>query len=347
MNVTVISYNMSVFSAMGYYGDMVKSSSGNPAKNDAPGFYPSEARFLRRAKTPLDFFNNSLNHLVENVKEKMPAMIGIQEFHHPTLDIIMTAMNEVNTSYTAVPFRKNITNSAKVLTIFDSSILGDLEGEYHEDIGLTPGLNLPPGDKGRPISILFTSKGYTLINFHGINRPRLSPEPVDVAPILKEALQIHLSATPFADKINPAKIIITCDSNDRAHKINIDDPLILNGMSFHDGHSEDDIVKSCCYNYDSCGIDEAPANAKNPQTMGDRGAESRYAYAGDYVLANSFVTPVMAVDSPQDADGASIASDHKLVYAVIKLPFTGGKRKNKQKTQKSRKQRKSRRTYKK
>lgn len=345
MEVAVISYNMSVFSAMGYHGDTVKSSGGNPAKDDAPGFYPSEARFLRRAKEPMEFFNNSLNHLVENVKKLKPAMIGIQEFHPPTLDTIMNALKKVVPSYVAVPFKKDITNAAKVLTIFNPGVFGYLTAEYHEDIGLTPDLNLPAGDKGRPISILFTKKGYTLINFHGINRPRLTPEPVDVAPILKKALQIHLNATPFPASIIPRKIIITCDSNDRAHKINMDDPLILNEIPFHDGHSAGDLVKTCCYNYDSCGIDETPENLKVPQTMGAKGAELKYAYTGDYVLANSFVTPVIAVDSPQDADGASIASDHKLVYAVIKLSVTGGKRRKTQKKQ--RKQRKSRRVYKK
>jgi len=355
MEVAVISYNMSVFSAMGYYGDEVKMLKGKRVKNSETvvensgkidtGFYPSEARFLRRASMPKEFFNNALNHLTNNVQQLNPVMIGIQEFHPPTLDEIMNKLTPINASYMAVPFGKEIANKAKILTIYDSKILGTVSSEYHEDLGETPdiGFQLTGGDKGRPISILFTERGYTLINFHGINRPRLTTK-VDVADFLKPALQYHLEQTPFFKEINIDKVIITCDSNDRAHKINMSSQLLLNGVPFHDGHEEGAGAKSCCYNYDSCNTDVVPTNSKNPQSMGAEGAESKYHYTGDYVLARDFAIPVTAVESEhKDEYGASLDSDHMLVYAVIKLPAEGGKRKNRKSKRNSKNKRKSRR----
>jgi len=349
----VISYNMSVFSAMGFHGDHVKSSGGVPNLNSAKGFYPSEARFLRRSGE-YEFFTNSLIHLGDTVRDlerkgTPVVMIGIQEFHPPTQFQFPPILGN---NYEYVPFTKAITNDAKVLTIFDKS-LGTIEDVYQEDLGLTVRadgtsiFNPPtsmPNDGGRPIMIIKTSGGYTLINFHGPNRPRLpADKAVDVAVLLKEALQIHAELAGILSR-DKDKFIITCDSNDRRHQINLDNPVVIGGYSFSDGHKEEDIPISCCYNHDSTGLDtvEEPSPFAS---MGSKGQESRYIYSGDYVLASNFIEAVTAVPSPLDSEGASIASDHKLVYAIIPIPsakpmnLNGGKRKSQKKRKVKRKTR--------
>jgi hypothetical protein len=347
----VISYNTSVFSAMGFHGDRVKSSGGVPSLNSEKGFYPSEARFLRRSglttSGPSTFFENALIQLAENVraletKGTPVIMIGIQEFHPPTLQHFKTILQK---DYEYVPFTKQITNDAKVLTIFDKS-LGGIEQVYEADLGLTVRANgtnvfnppAPPlpNDGGRPIMIIKTSGGYTLINFHGPNRPRLpADKAVDVAVLLKEALQIHAEAADILSR-DPAKIIITCDSNDRRHQINLENPVVIGGYPFSDGRKEEDIPISCCYNHDSTGLDTIDEPSPSA-SMGSKGEESRYIYSGDYVLALNFIQPVTPVPSDLDGQGASIASDHKLVYAIIPIPakpmnLNGGKRKSRRKS---------------
>ena len=364
--MAVISYNMSVFSSYGFYGDTVKSkSTTKPTTDSNIGYYPSEARFLRRATKPREFFKNAMAHLRICSGKLKPVMVGIQEFN-PVDERDILDFFDIQ-RYASIKFDKKITNNASLLTIFDYIKLGNFKFGYHEDLGLTkrengqnvfnPPTNLP-NDGGRPISIIFTDNGYILMNFHGPNRPRLTangkPTNVEVSDLLKEALNIHLRAAikAYNTKFNTntqlsvflTKLIITCDSNDRAHGINTLSPLTIAEFKFHDGHEKSDGALSAAYNIDSCGFDRIPETP--PLTMGKDGAENNYIYTGDYVLSTKFTTPVTAVVSPLDADGASIASDHKLVYAIIPSPIsTGGKRKRKYKrkfTRKSRRQNKRR-----
>jgi len=345
---------MSVFSAMGFYGDLIKfpfptksllvlpNDPPTPIEKDKPGVLISEGRFLIRATRPKEFFENAVKHLKTTVTDKKPIVIGIQEFDPPTLGMIMSAVNEVNPDLIGVPFTKDLVNNAKVLTIYNRTLLGDIARVYEADLGNTEGIFTPatekmPNDSGRPIQIIITTRGFIIMNFHGPNRPRLVASPVDVADLLKPALEKHAAAAGILD-MDLNKLIITCDSNDRGHKINGDSPLMLNGVKFHDGHgSGSGAATSCCYNLDSCGIDE-PAEVveggKIPKDMGAMGAESKYIYTGDYILSANIVTPVTAIDSPQDDNGASVASDHKLVFAEISLPMAGGRRRKGRKTQK-------------
>lgn len=342
----VISYNMSVFSAMG----------------DKMSPFASEFSFLQRSTVsesgkPTDFFMNALKHLKTTVDSIDAKVIGIQEFHPATLDILQETLDNENFEYHA--FSKKITNNASVLTIWKKNILGTKAEVYDEDLGLTEGLL--PNDKGRPISIIKTSKGYALINFHGINRPKYyGPQPkeplpqrpagqeegvetdVDNSDILKTIIAKHATAAGL-DKIDSNKIIIMCDSNDREHGINSETPLIIQTLQgpvgFHDGRVKDDkTAVSCCYNWDSCGIKISGGK----KTLGDAGAESNYKYTGDYVLAAKLNTPVIAESSAVDSQGASIESDHKLVYAILPMPMAGGRRKYMSKKAKFKKSKKSR-----
>lgn len=305
---------------MGYYGDTVKFVAGKPGPNNAPsGFYPSEARFLRRATEPLQFFNNAVKHLAENAEKYTADIIGIQEFHPPTYGQIMTALQKVNPNYVGEIFDTNITNNAKTLTIWDSSKLGVKESKYEADLGEGT------GDAGRCITIIVTTKGYILVNFHGTKSPGE----------LKRIIPYHVGKA--VGDLNLSKLIIMCDSNDSGHSINMNKPLQLNGLDFHDGHPSDEGAVSCCYNYDSCGIFEnSRLISKNPKikfgTMGKEGAESNYKFTGDYILGTTVIKPVEAINSPQDADGASIASDHKLVHGIVEVPASGGSRKTRRRS---------------
>lgn len=341
MDIPVISYNTSVFSAMGYHGSKIKlvfaEGADKPQEEADPrkGIFPSEARFLRRAVpaagSTTNFFLEAVKHLFVVAGSIDAAVIGIQEFYPPTRSLFTTRRLDFAFDECTVK-----SNNASLLTMWNKELLGDKEKEsYHADLGESSNAN-PAMDMGRPISIIFTTKGYTLINFHGINRPKYnkdgSPTGIDNSGILKAMLAEHAEKAGVLDR-DPAKIIMMCDSNDREHGINKEAPLVIGSGAYHDGHAADDrTAVSCCYNYDSCGIAVAPASVgAGPDGMGDAGKESNYVYTGDYVLAQNLTVPVTAVDSPQDA-GASIASDHKLVYAIVKVPSAGGRRSNKRKT---------------
>jgi len=327
MEIVAISYNMSVFSAMGYYGNKRKLSftKGHVENtDDSKGIFPSEARFLQRATTEKAFFNESVGHLVKTVRSTGASLIGIQEFYIATLDDILNPLKAINKKFGYSVFNKKITNDARVLTIWDETIFGKMKTEYHEDIGSTVGFE--KRDLGRPISIITTTNDYIFINFHGINRPRLDFQPVDAAPLLQTAVEFHAEKAGILG-MDLNKLIIMCDSNDRGHLINKQKGIILNGINFHDGHEPENGAKSCCYNYDSCGLDFPDDEGPIPKSMGEKASESNYTYTGDYVLGANVLEPVVAIKSPQDSDGASIASDHMLVYAKVSVPAKAGNRK--------------------
>lgn len=340
MDVPVLSYNMSVFSAMGYFGDTrrLSFSKGGPVAdtNESKGLFPSEARFLASAKRAQEYYDNALTHLSETVMTTKAAVIGIQEFHPPMFDKIVGFLRAINHDFQGCPFDKKIKNDAALLTIWDTKLLGNLKTQYHEDIGGTKtadGGDLFPGgaaggDGGRPISIIVTDKGYILMNFHGINRPRLTPSPVDVAPLLQQAIEIHAKQAGILD-MDLRKLIITCDSNDRGHLFSEEGGLILNKIKFHDGHPRAGGAKSCCYNYDSCNLEFPKDEGPIPKTMGRLGAEANYSYTGDYVLGAAVKQPVQVIPSPRNPEtGESIASDHTLVFGIVTVPSSGGSRRS-------------------
>ena len=324
MDIPVISYNMSVFSAKGEMPTFASEYSflvGRAVKHESGSF---------------DFFINALKHLASQVEKINAKVIGIQEYEikkSSIKDLIMNTLKEKNTNFKCHEFSKEIKNDAAVLTIWDESVLGERDSYYDADLGLTKeGGNLVtgllPNDEGRPISIIKTKKGYVLINFHGINRPKYNPDGDEIgkdnSDLLKKLIQIRVEeAKATIGEIDPNKTIMMCDSNDREHKFNRETPLIIEGAQFSDGRDANDkSAISCCYNWDSVGIPKS----KGKISLERDGAESNYKYTGDYVLAVNFTKSVTAVPSPQDDLGASIASDHKLVYAVVSVSAAGGRR---------------------
>jgi hypothetical protein len=214
-SVHVVSYNMSVFSAQGYAGTLVKSSGGKPAANNSAGFFPSEARLLRRAEqlvdegiTTTNFFINALKHL----SDQNGDIIGVQEYADTTLPLFKKYLekerikNDDQYKYNYEDFKLTLQPPGRVLTIWDKKF-GDVAEKdglrcvYESDFGRTPkldGYEATGADNGRPISILKTSKGYFIMNFHGINRGKYKAgsseeSGIDVGPMIQAALNYHIA----------------------------------------------------------------------------------------------------------------------------------------------------------
>ena len=352
--VVGISYNTSVFGAKKFLGQPV------------PGF-ASEARFL--ADRPgvtyggvelvgyNNFFKNALDHLKGLTGGHDAKVIGIQEYEPQT----ETEFKDRFPGWELHEFTKPVKNAAKVLTLWDPETFGTKIAAYDADL-IDQGrdeeaggfkLNLDPngGDAGRPISIIKTTKGYFLMNFHGINRPKYKPDGAatgfDVSEMLKLLIPRHVAkAEETLGQIDPTRLIIMCDSNDREHGINKGAPLEINGAKFHDmrAQGEKDGAKSCCYNWDSCGKSTVPAGA-GTSTMGAEGALAKYAYTGDYVLGANPVEPVSVPPTAYvDSQGVSVASDHEPVIGKVRLDGLAGGRRRKRRHTKRRIPRKQRKT---
>jgi hypothetical protein len=353
--VVGISYNTSVFGAKKFLGQSV------------PGF-ASEARFL--ADRPgvtyggvelvsyNDFFKNALDHLKGLAMGHDAKVIGIQEYEPLTEN----QFTDRFPGWELHAFAKSVKNNAKVLTIWDPDTFGTKIAAYDADLidqgrdeeagGFKLNLDANGGDAGRPISIIKTTGGYFLMNFHGINRPKYTSAGAatnfDVSAMLKLLIPRHVAKAEevLGGFIDPKKLIIMCDSNDREHGINMGAPLEINDTKFHDMRAQDkkDGAKSCCYNWDSCGKSTVPAGA-GTSTMGAEGALANYAYTGDYVLGANPVEPVFVPPTNYvDSQGVSVASDHEPVIGKVRLDGLAGGRRKRRHTKRRvlRKQRKTR-----
>ena len=98
---------------------------------------------------------------------------------------------------------------------------------------------------GRPFTIITTDKGYTFINLHGINKNGHS---VHYTNWLRKFIR---DITVFRYMINMDKLIIMGDFNDPQNYIK---DLKLLDKKF--SYGLDNVIKSCCYNYNSSCNDE-------------------------------------------------------------------------------------------
>jgi len=320
MSIKAVSYNMSVWSAKKHLGEVVQK-------------FASEYSFL--ADRPGDFFKNALEHLGKNIEGV--SVVGIQEYEPKTGGLILgmfgANFESHHTSVTVTDPAGKWLYDADLLTIWDAELLGKELRVYDADLpqlrdfapGTIDGVTLGASDKGRPISIVITDKGFIIMNFHGINRPKYDKDGnetgMNVSGMLKAIIPKHAEYAGILG-MDLRKLIILCDSNDREHGINAEAPLIIGGVKFHDGLSAASGMKTCCYNYDSCGI-----KIMGPKgTMGPAGSELNYAYTGDYVLGANPAEPLKAPASPRDDNDASTASDHMLVIGTLNIPAAGGRR---------------------
>lgn len=141
-----------------------------------------------------------------------------------------------------------------LMTIWKEDKLGGLTHDYVADLGMEKSFETANNvHKGRPITIVCTEKGFTLINVHG---PNISDQSYEHnMKFLREAIHKHVErfVRNHGILIDPAKLFVMGDFNDPFHAINRKNPLLVHGTALHYNTVEDGMktVHSCCYNFDS------------------------------------------------------------------------------------------------
>jgi len=162
--------------------------------------------------------------------------------------------------------------SPTLVTVWDGAKLGERTHDYYADLGLEESFvveNENPAvlnsHRGRPITIVCTEGGFTLINLHGPNIPAQS-HTLHMAK-LRAAINRHVGLFIARDgvQINPHKLFVMGDFNDPFNAINRNEPLIVHGTELHYNTVADGTrrVKSCCYNFNS----SCPEGDFNPQNI--------------------------------------------------------------------------------
>jgi len=144
-------------------------------------------------------------------------------------------------------------NDAAVSIIIDTDRVGDVEGDVPEDGYYKDdkeGSNIKCVDnteKGRPLLMLLTSKGYLFVSTHGDQNPALRKQMENFKNhtlTSKNFIEAEVSSF-LKDKNEPKGIYITGDFNDRFDAIT--EFNIYNKQVKYDGKSP----YSCCHNWDS------------------------------------------------------------------------------------------------
>jgi hypothetical protein len=153
-----------------------------------------------------------------------------------------------------------------VLTIWNSTILGDFANFYGNDLGLHPKYGRNPFHYGRNFSCISTSNGANLINLHGPN------DPFSVKTKLKPAIEDYMTEAATNFKAwNAALTVIggdTNDTNDLMKTIKYNKTL-----TFYKYRG--DAPKSCCAEFFN-------SNGRNDTLNKD------YVYSGDKFLVKKF-----------------------------------------------------------
>jgi len=256
---TIASYNLSWTNSSGIFKDNV----------DGMARRPSEYDFIKRASEPYEFWKNAIQHIANFVLTTNPSAIGFQEAGK-TEDITELPMIKENYNH-----HINKQGPACVFTLWRKD-LGDVAVESSGDLGTGR-------DIGRPISIIYTTKGYLLVNLHS---PHSLSDDVQLT-LLSDRLQ------PFFNRpIDLTRIFVMGDFNNPRYLHS--NPLRLRQVTLTPGIASE--VKSCCY------------SGRAPRL-------SEYRRGGDYCFGLNNRRPLEIFLSPVDAEGGSVASDHEMVFA--------------------------------
>jgi len=256
---TIASYNLSWTNSSGIFKDNV----------DGIGRRPNEYNFIKRATEPYEFWKNVIQHIANFVLTTNPSAIGFQEAGK-TEDITELPMIKENYNH-----HINKQGPACVFTVWRKD-LGDVAVESSGDLGTGRGI-------GRPISIIYTTKGYLLVNLHS---PHSLSEDEQLA-LLSDKLQPFFNRT-----IDLTRIFVMGDFNNPRYLHS--NPLRLRQVTLTPGIASE--VKSCCY------------SGRAPRL-------SEYRRGGDYCFGLNSRLPLEIFLSPIDAEGGSVASDHEMVFA--------------------------------
>jgi hypothetical protein len=143
-------------------------------------------------------------------------------------------------------------NFPTLLTIWNTEKLGNHTHDYVADLGEEDGFNKHTYHKGRPITIVYTDKGFTLINLHGPNWSEESYK--GNMEFLRAAINKHV--VQFFEKnqspiLNSNKLFVMGDFNDPFNAIKHSQPLVIEAIPLYYNNSDTEAVKSCCYNFNS------------------------------------------------------------------------------------------------
>ena len=275
---TIASYNMSFASDLGatigsekhFISDSRKRATALGLENGGRSSWERAAQLVR--------------HFWENdVEGHHPSAIGLQEMNTSALvkernpqfaggdERLAAVLEGLNLEFYSANVPGN-GGSPTLVTVWDGTKLGKHTHNYVADLGLEESFvveNDDPADfnlhKGRPITIVCTEGGFTLINLHGPNISAQS-HTLHMAK-LREAINEHVRLFIARDgvQINPHKLFVMGDFNDPFNAINRNEPLIVHGIPVHYNTEADGLkrVKSCCYNFNSA----CPEGDWNPQNI--------------------------------------------------------------------------------
>ena len=281
---TVASYNMSFASDLGKPWGSEKHFIHDSLKRAAAlGLDDSNrAAFKRAAALGLDDSDRSswerAAQLVRHfwMNEKNSSAMGFQEMNTSTkLDKIGDPfaggdrrLQEILSGLGLEFYSANVESPygfPTVVTAWKKDKLGEImsnkEGnikkpyKYVADLGKDGEFSLNKVNIGRPISIVHTTKGFTLINLHGPNVSAQSHTHNMIE--LRKAINTHVNrfVRRHNIRLNPNKLFIMGDFNDPFNAINREHPLLIDRTRslLHYNTEADGMkkVKSCCYNFNS------------------------------------------------------------------------------------------------
>ena len=237
----------------------------------------SEKQFLARLKNEDDkrkYWKNAAQQVKEFFKQKTPSFVGFQEMNDADevgpgkgFQELLKLLGNSETKSTEKEQSDNKNSNYKkygkindnyqwfsystytkfgyptVLSIINTTKVGNIK--FEKSFGLDI-------DKsGRPLSVVFTTEGYTLINLHGPNSKKASAE--KNFPVVEELKKI---VEEYKNLIEANKFFIVGDFNDPYNS--------LTSLELGKDKNDKSITltykgpapKSCCYNFDSSCPDE-------------------------------------------------------------------------------------------
>ena len=277
-----------------------------------------------------------------------------------------------NSNYTFVVDHLYVTNTQQpaLMTIWDSKQFGDLslnqifelaqqidepskynpkntvpstnyKSQFALNIPLSPKINQP----GRPIMFTYTDKGYLFINIQATNNAEDSADGYKIQlGFIQNKFMLFLNKLitngiiTIYDRINPSKIFVVGDFNDRYGGLG-KELLLSPGHTQYKLKFDGEAPKSCCHNLDSsckiekynvskfnnkeakdCDFDKkfkpsGPRTDNQIATMADDGYVENYRYVGDYCF--SFNGGELKMYPERETGKESIESDHEMVYMEV------------------------------
>ena len=274
---TIASYNMSFASDLGrvmgsekhFISDSRKRATALGLDNTDRSSWERAAQLVRHFWT-----NNAENH--------HPSAIGLQEMNTSAIvkvgnpqfaggdERLEAVLEGLGLEFYSANVPGN-GGSPTLVTVWDGAKLGERTHVYFADLGLEPSFlveNENPAvfnsHLGRPITIVCTKGGFTLINLHG---PNISAQShTHHMEKLRAAINRHVGLFIARDgvQINPHKLFVMGDFNDPFNAINRNDALFIGNIPVHYNTEADGLrrVKSCCYNFNSA-CPEGDLNLQN------------------------------------------------------------------------------------